>query len=64
MGLVFKTRDGVYYDHANKVKLKCINNDSKINNECCVTREKYEKVKEDRDKWYKLWLRECRNRKL
>lgn len=46
-----------------KVELKCLEGGIGVDTTRWVSMEKYLQVKSDCDKWYKLWLEECKKRK-
>ena len=59
-----KSGENMYRNKVHNVRLKCIRGTGEIVESKFVSREEYEKVKSDCDKWYRLWLEECRKRKF
>ncbi len=53
----------MYFDQVHKVELRCIKGGYQAEAVDWIPREEYEKVKRDCDRWYQLWLEECRKRK-
>ncbi len=52
----------MYTERRPHVQLRCIRGNAKVADENYVSRELYDKVKSDCEKWYRLWLEECKKR--
>ena len=59
-----KFGENMYTDKGHHVRLKCIRGTVDYDKSKFVRIEEYERVKADCDKWYRLWLEECKKRKF